>query len=72
MKKWVDADKIIRMVTYLEDPELRELEIQMQENRILITLQIMMITRKRGVWLKIGNKIRMVIPSLSYKMLPRF
>ena len=31
MKKWVDADKIIRMVTYLEDPELRELEIQMQE-----------------------------------------
>ena len=31
MKKWIDADKIIRMVTYLEDPELRELEIQMQE-----------------------------------------
>ena len=31
MKKWVDADKIIRMVTDLEDHRLRELEKQMQE-----------------------------------------
>ena len=31
MKKWVDADKIIKMVTNLEDHKLRELEKQMQE-----------------------------------------
>ena len=31
MKKWVDADKIIKMVTDLEDHRLRELEMQMQE-----------------------------------------
>lgn len=31
MKKWVDADKIIRMITDLEDHRLRELEKQMQE-----------------------------------------
>ena len=31
MKKWVDADKIIKMVTDLEDLRLRELEKQMQE-----------------------------------------
>ena len=31
MKKWVDADKIIKMVTNLEDHRLRELEKQMQE-----------------------------------------
>lgn len=31
MKKWVDADKIIRMIADLEDHRLRELEKQMQE-----------------------------------------
>ena len=31
MKKWVDADKIIKMVTDLEDHRLIELEKQMQE-----------------------------------------
>lgn len=31
MKKWVDADKIIKMINDLEDHRLRELEKQMQE-----------------------------------------
>ncbi|MGL5568869.1 MAG: hypothetical protein ACRDB9_06490 [Cetobacterium sp.] len=31
MKKWVDADKVIKMVTDLEDHRLRELDREMKE-----------------------------------------
>ena len=31
MKKWIDADEIIKMSTYIEDNRFRELEKQMQE-----------------------------------------
>lgn len=31
MKKWVDADKVIKMVTDIEDHRLRELDKEMRE-----------------------------------------